>query len=311
MPLPPLLWSKTRAICYNRDIMKILVTGASGLLGHAVAVAAQESCRVVAQYRRDAPPDLAEVMRLDLTDRQAVCEALTEITPEAVIHCAAMADPALCERERKAARAINVEATRRLARLCAERGARLLFVSTDLVFDGRRGRYVESDPVNPVSYYGETKVLAEEAVRRECANHVIARCCLMYGRSPSGRRGTDEILINALRDGVEVRLFADEFRTPVCVPDLARALLRLAQSDFTGTIHCGGAERISRCDFGLKICRAAGVDSSRIVAAGIADLHCVPPRAPDVSLDSGELLSMLGIRLLDVEGGLRLIYENV
>jgi len=303
-------FSFARAICYNRDIMKILVTGASGLLGHAVAVAARASHRVVAQYLRNAPGGLPGALRLDLTDGAAVRAAFAETAPACVMHCAAMADPAGCERERDRAKAINVEATRLLARLCSEHDARLVFISTDLVFDGRRGMYVEEDPVNPVSYYGETKALAEKAVRGECPNHVIARCCLMYGRSPTGGRGADEVMLHALREGKEVRLFTDEYRTPVCVPDLARALVRLAEAAATGTFHCGGGERVSRYDFGLKICRAAGVDSSRIMATRIEEAQCVPPRAPDVSLDSSKLKSALGVSLLDVDGGLKLLYHS-
>lgn len=290
--------------------MKILVTGASGLLGRAVAEAAEKSHAVVAQYRRHAPRGLKSALMLDLADAAAVRRVLVETRPDAVVHCAAMADPVACERERDAAKAINADATRLLAQTCADLGARLLFISTDLVFDGRKGMYREDDAVNPVSCYGETKVMAEKAVRAECADYVIARCSLIYGCSISGTRAANEALLNALHAGREVKLFTDEYRTPVCVPDLARALARLAESNVTGTFHCGGGERISRHDFGMKVCRAAGVDPSQITPAKIGQARCVPPRAPDVSLDSGKLLAALGIRLLGVDEGLRLIYGD-
>ena len=88
------------------------------------------------------------------------------------------------------------------------------------------------------------------------------------------------------------------------------ALVRLAEAAATGTFHCGGGERVSRYDFGLKICRAAGVDSSRIMATRIKEAQCVPPRAPDVSLDSSKLKSARGVSLLDVDGGLKLLYHS-
>jgi len=291
--------------------MKILVTGASGLLGHAVALAAQESHEVTAQYRRHIPPALRKVVQLDITDTGALEKLFREAAPDITIHCAAISDPVTCEKQHTIVTAVNVPATHALASLCEESRSRMIFISTDLVFNGRRGMYVEADPVDPISFYGESKVKAEKAVRDLCRNHAIARCCLLYGHSPSGRRGTDERILDALRHGKEVALFTNEWRTPACVPDLARALVKIAESDFTGTLHCGGADRISRYDFGLKICRAAGVDPSRIAAKKIEDVVSVPPRAPDVSLDSAKIARRLGIRLLGVDEGLKLLYGNV
>jgi dTDP-4-dehydrorhamnose reductase len=290
--------------------MRILVTGASGLLGHAVALAAQKEHQVTAQYHRNIPPALTGLVQVDLTDASRTQETFHAISPEITIHCAAISDPVTCEQKRIIARSLNVTATQTLARLCGQSHSRLLLISTDLVFNGMRGMYVEADPVDPVSYYGDTKVKAEELVRDNCRNYVIARCSLMYGKSPSGRRGVDERLLESLRSGKEVVLFTDEYRTPVCAQDLAPALLRVAESGFVGTVHCAGTERISRYDLGLKICRAAGVDSSRIVPAKIEDVQSGPPRAPDVSLDSTKLAERLGIRLMGMDEGLRLVHAN-
>ena len=289
--------------------MKIMVTGASGLLGHAVAMAASTRHDVTAQYHRRAVSSrFFKTVGIDLTDRASALQALSIAAPDAVIHCAAMSDPVACERDGSAATAVNVDATRHIAEYCAERGTRLLFVSSDLVFDGKSGMYAETDPVSPCSRYGSTKVLAEEEVRRICANHVIARCCLMYGSSPSGTRAVNESLLQALREGRQVRLFTDEYRTPVCVPDLALALLRLAGSDFAGTVHCGGPDKISRYDFGAKICRAGRIDPAKLIPESIRDVRCEPPRAPDVSLNADKLRRLLAIRLAGVDDGLRMLY---
>jgi dTDP-4-dehydrorhamnose reductase len=296
---------------YNGGVMKILLTGASGLLGHAVALAAQKSHQVTAQYRRNIPPGPGKIVRLDIADTAALEKVFRETAPDVTIHCAAISDPVTCEQKHIIVKAVNVTATQALARLCGESRSRMILISTDLVFNGRRGMYVEADPVDPISFYGESKVKAEKAVRDSCRNHVIARCCLLYGRSLSGKRGADERILDALRNGKEVVLFTNEYRTPTCVPDIAQALIKIAESDFAGTLHCGGAERISRYDFGLKICRAAGVDPSRIAARKIEDLQSVPPRAPDVSLDSTKVAKRLGIRLLGVDEGLKLLYGNV
>ncbi len=287
--------------------MKILVTGAGGLLGHWVGLAAQGPHEVLAQWRREPPPkSLTRQVRLDLVDAAVLRDALERWAPDAVIHCAAMADPGACERAPDEAQAINLDSTRTIARYCGDSGCRLVFVSTDLVFDGRRGGYAENDAVSPISRYAETKVLAEAEVRGSCLDHAIARSALLYGPSLSGNRSSDEVILGSLRAGRPVQLFVDEYRTPACAPDLAQALVSLAESNFRGTVHCGGSERISRFDLGVKFCRAAGLDPARIIRARVSDFQGVPPRAPDVSLDSGLLRRLLGRGLVGVDEGLKM-----
>lgn len=285
-----------------------LVTGASGLAGWHVldalvarGLGAEGTC-----HRRAVRHPRAAIHRADLADPATLEALLDAIRPAGVVHCAALADPSRCESDPVAARAINLEVTERLARWCGAHHARMLFVSSDLVFDGTKpgGRYVESDPVCPSSRYGALKVRAEEAIRHLTDDHAIVRSALLLGRSPCGARSLTERTAAALRAGTPLTLFTDEYRTPLHAGDLARALADLATGGHRGTFHLGGPERLTRHEIGLRIARGVGADPSLCIARTQAEVPTVPPRAPDVSLCSDRLLSLLGWTPRGLEEGL-------
>jgi len=287
--------------------MKILITGASGLLGWNVAGRAQDEHDILGTWLHNRPP-LGQAARVDLTKRHATSAMFREFQPQAVIHTAAMTHADLCEKDPASARALNVEATAHLAQLCEGSGARIIYISTDLVFDGKKGMYTEADEASPISRYGETKLLAEIEVARTLENHVILRASLMYGKSLSGRRAADEAILTAQKEGRTLRLFTDEFRTPVCVPGLVDVILRLADNDTTGLYHCAGSERVSRYEFAQRLAEYVPLEMDKIIPARIADIPVIPPRAPDVSLDTAKLRETLSVKLPDLDEGLSLLH---
>ncbi|MFN0066170.1 MAG: SDR family oxidoreductase [Limisphaerales bacterium] len=180
------------------------ITGAGGLVGHALAAAPPAGCTVAVLTRAG----------LDLTDAAAVTGRFRRDAPAAVIHCAGLTRNPACTADPALARRLNVDATRHLADLCAAAGVPLVFFSTDLVFDGRKGApYVEADPVNPQGVYAETKAEAEGLVLASPRNLVL-RTSLNYGRSPTGDRAFNEELVRTWRAGRTTTLFTDEFRCP-------------------------------------------------------------------------------------------------
>jgi len=289
--------------------MKILVTGASGLLGWNLASSAEERHDVLGTFLHHRPP-LKQAAGIDLTARHAVATLFNEFRPHLVVHTAALTRADLCERDPGAARALNVEAAGRLAQLCEKHGARMIHISTDLVFDGKKGMYREQDEPAPLSCYGETKLLAESEIARTLENHTILRVSLMYGKSLNGRRGADEAIIAAVKEGRTLHLFTDEYRTPVCVPRVVEVILKMADFDAPGLFHCAGDERLSRHEFAQRLAKFFPLDMKRIVPSKIADIPIVPPRAPDVSLDASRLREGLGLSLLNVEQGLSLLHKQ-
>ncbi|MBI5394313.1 MAG: SDR family oxidoreductase [Verrucomicrobia bacterium] len=285
---------------------RILITGASGLVGSHLMRRAAGRFDALGLFRSSEPRDLpGRFVPCDLTDEAAVTVQLAAFRPDIVIHCAAMADSDRCQAEPVLARRLNVDVTRIVTRHAREAGAKLVFLSTDVIFDGRKGApYVEDDAPHPLSFYAETKVEAEGIVRAGSNPCVIVRTSLIYGPSPRGNRGVDERLGIAIRGGRPIRLFVDEFRAPISAANLADAVLELAGSPHTGIYHVAGAERLSRHDIGMAIARHFGWPTDTIEAKRIADVPMNPPRPADLALDTGKARAALKTRLLGLREGL-------
>ncbi len=239
----------------------MLITGGSGYLGGWVARLAREDWDVTATYgsRRVAEPGV--IWRdVDVRDAAAVASLITGRRPEVVVHTAALNPGQGNDFE-----AVNVQGTANVASAAAAIGARLVHISTDMVFDGQRGNYVESDTPNPLTPYGVTKAKAEAAVIESGVDALIVRTSLIYGWRPTVARSA-QWMFDAVNRGETLRLWADEMRCPIWVESLAAAIVELAGWDYAGYLHIGGAEPMSRYDFGTALLRFADFDTSTVEA---------------------------------------------
>ncbi len=285
---------------------RILITGASGFLGGWLVATASHRFEVHAVHRRSHFAEAPGVWhQCDLTDRSRVHELVREIRPDVVVHAAAEANLDWCEAHREQAYAANVVATRILAQSSAAVAARLIYVSSDMVFDGVKGNYAEDDPVNPISYYGHTKVEAERAVVECARNYVIVRMALMFGDPMYGGSSFSVWLEQEMRRGSRVRLFTDQFRTPIWVGTAAAAILELADSPFVGILHLGGTERIDRFSFGRVLAGELGLDDRLLEPAQLGSVPLLAPRPQDLSLRVDRARSVLRTPLQDVRAGLK------
>lgn len=269
------------------------ITGATGALGSCLvrrllSLGKHPVLGVARGARPDAPGRLLSV---DLADAKRVRQTLRWQAVELWIHTAAVTSIAAARREPQRADAVNVEATRALVELAAERNARFVFCSTDLVFDGRSPPYDESAEPRPISHYARTKLQAERIV---AAYHrgVVVRLALMYGFPALPRRTTFVEQVSAMRAGRRLRLFADELRTPLWLEDAAAAMEAIAESDVTGVLHVGGPQRLSRLEMGRLVAAGFGLTASHIEAICQRDVPSEEPRPPDVSLDCGRFRSL-------------------
>ena len=277
----------------NRPLL-LLVTGASGYLGRHLVARAGSAWRLVGTHLSRPPPPGLESYRLDIRDAAATGTLLDELRPEVVLHTA----------YRQHEPAVNLEGTRNLAVACEPIGARLVFVSTDLVFDGRRGWYRETDPPSPIEPYGASKAAAEREVLQR--GGAVARTSLIFGFDPLDPI-TSRLVVRPLRSGERSRLFVDEFRCPAYAPDLADALLELARGHpsagsgqvFRGLLHLAGPQRLSRYEFGVKLAKALGLDPAGLEPARQA--HSGLVRSPDTSLDTSLARRLLRSRLRSVD----------
>jgi dTDP-4-dehydrorhamnose reductase len=226
---------------------------------------------------------------VDLTDEAAVRRLWQEHQPAAVIHCAAISRPAVCEQNPELARKVNVEATTHLASFASE--VPLLFFSSDQVFDGRQGRYVETDRINPINRYGETKAVAEEFVLSN-PRHTVVRLALTAGTSATGDRSFVEDMRRSVAANLRLTLFTDEFRSPVPAGVVARAVWELIAQKQSGLYHLGGAERLSRMEIGEALATWYPELASCLQPGSVATYHG-PPRPPDLSMRCDKLQRLL------------------
>jgi dTDP-4-dehydrorhamnose reductase len=239
--------------------MKIFLTGASGLVGSAFALAASRRGHHVAGVVGGFPdklPGLVSQLALDLTQSEPVTRSVLESFPDVIVNCAAISEPAACETDPERSEAMNVALPTRLAELAHHLGARLLHISSEQVFDGSRSTpYSDTDPVSPINLYGRQKVASERSVLASAPlRAVIVRAPLLMGDSPNGRRALHERLFAEWSAGRAPRLYTDEFRQPCTAENLADVLVELAERpDQNGVFHWAGTELLSRFDLGRQI----------------------------------------------------------
>jgi dTDP-4-dehydrorhamnose reductase len=265
----------------------VWITGAGGLIGNYLVQTAGKwaPSQVVIGLTRP---------QLDLTDFASVRLRFTSERPKAVIHCAALSRSPECQRDPELARKLNVEVTAFLAQLAAQ--IPFVFLSSDLVFDGREGNYDESATVNPLSVYAQTKIAAEQLVLAN-PKHIVVRTSLNGGTSPTGDRGFNEQIKNAWRAGKMLTLFTDEFRCPIPAGVTARAVWELLSNRHPpGLYHVAGAERLSRWQIGQLLATRWPQLNPGIVPGSASD-YPGAPRSPDTSLNSAKIQRLLSFRL--------------
>ena len=264
----------------------VLITGAAGLIGHYLLKTAPRWAprwEVRGITRQD----------VDLTDAGAVRRLWRDLHPHVVIHCAAQSRTGPCQQDSALARRINVKATALLSELAAE--IPFLFFSSEQVFDGSKGWYVEADPVNPINVYGETKAEAERIVLQN-PRHSVIRVALNAGTSPTGDRSFLEDMRNSVKSGMLHTLFTDEFRCPSPAGMTARALWELINQGRPGLYHLGGAERLSRWEIGQALASWYPELAGQIQPGSVGG-YIGAPRSPDLSMRCDKLQGLLSFRL--------------
>ncbi len=266
--------------------MRVLVTGGTGLLGTKVVELAQRrGLETFSAARRppapEAPP--APFMPLDLTNRASVQAAFERVRPNLVIHTAAMADVDACEREPELAWAVNAEGTTYVAEACRVHDARLVYVSTDYVFDGTAGPYREEDATNPLNVYAETKLAGERAVAM-LPNAITARTAVLYGWAPGIRSNLVLWLLDRLARGEPAPAATDQAGSPTLADNLAEMLIALAVGRQTGVYHVAGATMTDRYRFCRLAAEVFGYDPDLIRPIRSAEISRPARRPANVAL---------------------------
>ena len=269
---------------------KLLITGASGFLGWHLCQLAIEWDVYGTYFSHSLEIPGIKLIKLDLTDFTELKTIFQEIQPSAVIHTAALSQPNYCQTHVEESLLINVTASLNIAELCAVNSIPYVFTSTDLVFDGSSRFYKETDSVNPVNIYGEHKVMAEIGILERYPQAAICRMPLMFGNATPTANSFLQSFLKTLQEGKELKLFVDEFRTPVNAKTAAEGLLLAVE--ISGIIHLGGKERISRYDFGRLLVEIFEIPAAKIKKSQQQDVKMAAPRPSDVSLDSSKAFEL-------------------
>jgi dTDP-4-dehydrorhamnose reductase len=271
---------------------KLLLTGASGFLGWNICCRASEEwdiCGIYFNHPMSFPG--VNFLKADITNYNTVRNLIEAVSPQAVMHTAALSDPNFCASNPDQSRAINLQASLNLAGLCADRRIPLVFTSSDLIFDGKHPPYREEDAPSPINLYGEHKALAEEGMRGRNPEVIICRLPLMFGDPGPAAQSFLQPLLRAIKEGREQRLFVDEFRTPLSGSSAVEGLL-LALKKVKGILHLGGRESISRYQLGLLVKELLGVAGAGLIPCKQADIVMPALRPTNVSLDIQKALSL-------------------
>jgi dTDP-4-dehydrorhamnose reductase len=289
--------------------MRILVTGASGLLGLNLALEAAKDHTVFGTVNKHAIKTGAfTVIQADLLADGAVERLLDQTQPDWVIACAALANLDDCEKHPALAEQLNSEIPEKLAKYVARGGARLVQVSTDAVFDGQVGGYQEADVPNPLSVYARTKLEGERRVAEADPQAVIARVN-MFGWSCSGSRSLAEFFFYNLSAGKGVMGFTDVFFCPLLVNDLSHLLLKILDMRLSGLYHVVSQECTSKYEFGVRLARRFGLNESLIIPVSLEDAGLEASRSPRLILRSDKLARALGEPPPDLSSGLEGLYR--
>jgi len=285
---------------------RILITGGSGLLGQYLNIEAAKENKILTLHNKNIGNcNDFKSKQADITNFNLMNEVFYSFKPNVVIHTAAVTNPIpLPDQNPKNVYSINVNATKNIAELCKKFDTKLIYISTDLVYAGYRGSMLnEGTKLIPVSLYSETKLMGEMKVKETLENYLILRTSLLYGFGLNHSRCHFHKMNAELRSGNPVRLFVDQFRTPISLKEASDIITKIAKMDITNEIiNLGGVERVSRYELGEILCSVAGYNKSLLEKILLNDIPELPI-VEDVSLNTDKLQS-LGFKMKKIENSI-------
>jgi len=312
-------------ILHGKSKETVLITGCHGFLGqHVVRLFLEESqCVLVLTAREEKSlftgmekePRVRGYHMMDITHRAEVKDIITAAAPDVIVNCAAFVKVDDAETHREEAWRTNVSGLEHLTEVARKVDARIVHISSDLVFDGLRAPYTESDAPRPINYYGRTKLASENVLRTSGLDHTIFRTCLVYGAAEQAKANYALAVVESLERGEPVYAATDLLSAPTLVDDLALAVVRATERKRLGLYHAGGPQMITRFEFAQRIADIFDLNAGLIIPTTISELRSSgrwrAERPAKNGLVSLKAQTDLGIRLSNVDDGLRVMEREI
>jgi dTDP-4-dehydrorhamnose reductase len=286
---------------------RLLITGSSGMLGSNLIYELGSNYELYGIDNSTANPELQKQFQIDMRDSAKLGEVFSVIRPDFVVHCAALTDVDMCEDNYVSARETNALATKHLVSLVGSE-TRFIYISTDSVFDGKRGNYSETDLPCPLNNYAKTKLEGEWFVEQGLSNYVIIRTNL-YGWNRVKGRAFAEWVYQSLEQKKCIKMFTDVIFSPISVYTLSSYIEKLLNLDFVGRLNIGTKDPISKYDFGVKLAKLFGLDASLITPVSVETFNFKAPRPKNTSLAVSIAEKILD-SLPNIEDELFRLYEH-
>jgi dTDP-4-dehydrorhamnose reductase len=289
---------------------KLLVLGGSGLVGSTFINTSKTDYDIIFSYNNNKIkiPN-TQSFQINLLNDDKIEKIIENYNPDIVLHTIAHSSVDLCETDHNVADKLHVDATKKITNACASINSKLIFLSTDAVFEGELNKqYCEDDIPNPVNYYGKTKLEAEKIVLNASSNNVVLRTSVIYGWHEKSR--FTNWILDYLKDGKSVDPFSDQFNTPTLIDDLVKVILKIIDKDISGLYHATGKTCLNRYQFAILLAKRFSYDVSLIHSVTKLEKKQNAPRPISTCLDSIKLENTLNFSFSDISAGIDSIFNK-
>jgi len=295
----------------TKKTLNLFITAGSGLLGKALLETCPNEFKLSATYFPNKPdnfPESVNFFELNITNRDKVLKCIKKIKPDVIIHTAAIGSVDFCEKNKDISWATNVDGTKNIIEAAKECNSEIIYISSNAVFDGNNPPYKEEDETNPISYYGETKVICEKLVKNSELKSVVIRAILMYGwHNSSERQNMVTWILDSVSKGVPLKIVNDIYSNPLLSLNCANAIWAVIKKEKTGIFHVAGSDCVSRYDFALKIAEIFDLDKSMLAPVPNSYFTEIAPRPYNTCLCTDKMERELKIKSIGIEEGLKIL----
>lgn len=298
------------------DLIKkrVLILGSNGKLGQRVSRMLMEPGNYelfAASAEEKSEIENIEYESIDISKRNSVKSLFHKFFPDVVINAAGMTNVDLCETNKELCWNTNVKGTENIAMSSWAIDALLIHISSDYIFDGKEGPYSEEDIPHPISYYGRSKLAAENSLRTSGARYVILRTNVLYGRVKNNKPDFVSWVVENLSKGKEIRIVTDQINNPTFIDDLSEVILRCTEKSVEGIFNIGGPELLTRFDFCLRIADYFNLDKNLILPITTAELKQAAPRPLKSGLICGKAERELDFKSSGIEESFGVIKKYI